>query len=284
MPTYVIVAESGADIPPHLAQRYNISIVPMHVSLGNETFEDGAISVEEALTFYDKTKQLPTTSGCTPADFAKVFDRIHQENPEALIIHLAYSAVTTISFESALTAAQGRDYVHHFDTKTVSLGQAMVVLSIAEHIAENPDIELDELKRVIAQRIAGSHLGFLPGDLSYLRAGGRLSNASFLGAQLLKVAPFVELVNGKLVATKMYRGPMLKIAQKMAEEFIRKAKFDSRYFYLLSSPGLKSDVIDAVEALMERLGVKHAGWLQPGCVVACHSGPKAFGIVGLATT
>lgn len=282
MPKYVIVAESGADIPVDLAEHYGISIVPMHVSLDEETFEDGEIPVADIFAYFDKTKVLPKTSGSTPSDFSKVFDKIHEASPEAEIIHLAYSAVTTCSYESALIAAEGRGYVHHFDTKNVSAGQGMIALSVAEHISENPDIEMEELKDVIADRITRMRMGFLPSDLRYLHAGGRLSNASFIGAQLLKAKPLIEIVDGKLVATKIYRGPMLRTAQKMIEDFLKRNELDSRYLFLLNSPGLDSSIKNTVEELVNKLGFKHTRWVQTGCVISSHGGPGAFGIAGFA--
>lgn len=49
-------------------------------------------------------------------------------------------------------------------------------------------------------------MAFLPGSLEFLRAGGRLSNAAYMGARILCIKPVVELLEGKLVATKKYRG------------------------------------------------------------------------------
>ena len=53
-------------------------------------------------------------------------------------------------------------------------------------------------------------LGFVPTDLAFLKAGGRLSNVAFLGAHLLKIKPCIEVTGGKFVATKKFRGSMLK--------------------------------------------------------------------------
>ena len=47
---------------------------------------------------------------------------------------------------------------------------------------------------------------FIPGNLDYLKAGGRVSNAAYLGATLLRLKPLIEIVDGKLLASKKYRG------------------------------------------------------------------------------
>ena len=114
MKQIVLVAETGSDINPVLAAEYNIKIVPMHVSFDHETMEDGAFPVEKIVDYYEETGKLPKTSGSTPGDFETAFDRIHAEYPDAQLLYLAYSAVTTCSMQSAVLAAEERDYAAAF--------------------------------------------------------------------------------------------------------------------------------------------------------------------------
>lgn len=122
----IIVAETGSDLTPELAAQYNIQLVPMHVSFDSETLDDGSFPVQKICDYYHETKKLPRTSGCSPEDFIQIFDEIHNSNPTAQILYLAYSAVTTCSYQSAIIAAEERDYVTAIDTKQVSVGQAAV--------------------------------------------------------------------------------------------------------------------------------------------------------------
>ena len=85
----IMMAETGADIPPELAQRYHIHIVPMHVTFGTETRDDGTFPSEEVCEFYEKTGILPKTSGSVPEDFVKAFDEVHARYPESQILYLA---------------------------------------------------------------------------------------------------------------------------------------------------------------------------------------------------
>ena len=106
MPSILLVAETGSDISPELAAQHNIHIVPMHVAFGTDPVDDGSFPAEEIRDYYLRTGKLPTTSGSTPEDFTVVFDAIHAEHPEAHILYLAYSAVTTCSYQSAVIAAE----------------------------------------------------------------------------------------------------------------------------------------------------------------------------------
>ena len=71
-----LVAESGADLSPELADEYGVSIVPMHVIFGGETKPDGSFPPEDVCSYYKKTCSIPKTSGASPEDFEAVFNRI----------------------------------------------------------------------------------------------------------------------------------------------------------------------------------------------------------------
>ena len=145
MGKYVIVVESGSDVTPELCERYGIVRVPMHVTIGDETVEDGSIDPLEIYSRCNEFGVMPKTSGCAPADFAHVYDRIHAEQPDATILHLAYSEATTCSHQSSKIAAKGRDYVFSMDTRFVSVGQSLVVVETAKYIEAHPDATVDEI-------------------------------------------------------------------------------------------------------------------------------------------
>lgn len=282
MQTRILVAETGADIPQELVQQYGLIIVPMHVSFGNKTYDDGTIPVSQIFEHYESTGELPKTSGSTPDDFTRVFDAIEREHPEAHITHLAYSAVTTCSYESALTAAEGRSKITSYDTKSVTAGQAMVVLSIAELLKANPELSNEELDEAIHDRLNRIRMAFLPGSLEFLRAGGRLSNAAYLGAHILRIKPVIEILEGKLVATKKYRGSAISAATKLMNEYPQQENLDRSQIFFIKSEGLAQSVIDMAEAAAKEQGFQSIQWISTGNVISSHAGPGAFGIVGFA--
>ena len=79
---FVIVAETGSDTPKDLAEKYGIYLVPMHVSMGTETLDDGTFPPEDICAYYDRTGTVPKTSASTPSDFDAVFDEIHEKYPD----------------------------------------------------------------------------------------------------------------------------------------------------------------------------------------------------------
>lgn len=280
MSSILLVAESGSDLTPELAKEYGVTIVPMHVSFGGETRDDGAFPVAEMFDHYKKTRNLPRTSGCTPHDFEVVFDRLQREHPGAPILHLAYSASTTCSMQSAIIAAEGRGNIVSIDTKSVTAGQSAVILCVARFLCEHPQATMDEAVAFAKEAIAKVRMGFFPGDLDYLRAGGRVSNAAYLGAKILGLHPLIEIQDGKLMSTKKYRGSMARVIRRLASEYPEEQRLDREQLYLIYGEGLEERIMREVEEIMAAKGFEHVEWVKTGCVIAAHSGPGAFGIVG----
>lgn len=279
---YVLVAESGSDIPQELAQKYGIYIVPMHVSFGMKTKDDGSFPVEELFSYYRETKKLPMTSGCTPEDFKNIFDEVHDRYPDRHILHLAYSAVTTCSFQSALIAGEGRDYVTSVDTRYVTIGQGMIVLAVADYLKEHPDCSLEEALYIVDKYCRMCRLCFFPGDLVYLKAGGRVNNAAYLGAKILSLNPLIELKEGELVATRKYRGSMKKSALKLLKDFAEEKLLGKQVIAFGFSPGLDEEIRKEITERARHMGFAQIWWFCTGCVISTHGGPGGFGICGFS--
>lgn len=282
MNNIILVAETGSDITKDIAKEMGIFLVPMHVTMGDNTYDDGTFPVEKICEYYNNTNKIPKTSGSSPQDFEKVFDDIHRLYPDKQILHLAYSAVTTCSYQSALIAAEHRDYVTSFDTKNVSVGQAAVVIQTAKYLKENPDVTMEELLKEVSRISDNTKMCFVPAELEYLRAGGRVSNAVFIGGKILRIHPSIEIENGYLVAKKKYRGKMESIIPKLIEEYSNDKNLDKKEVYLLWSIGLSEATRKLAEDKVKEMGFEKVTWMQTGCVITTHGGPGSFGIVGFS--
>ena len=283
MSSIILLAETGSDITPELAKLHNVRLVPMHVSMGDKTLDDGTFPAEDIHAYYERTGKTPTTSGSTPYDFEKVLEEIFTEDPDAQILYLAYSAVTTCSYHSCELALEDKPYaknVRLVDTKHVSVGQGAVVLATAKWLADHPEATLEEAADkalVIAQE---TKMCFIPKNLDYLRAGGRCSNAVALVGNLLNLHPCIEIIDGKLIAGKKYRGAMTKLAPVLLREFTEKHALSKEHIYFINTPYMEESIRTVLNAEAKALGYKEITWMRTGCVITCHGGPGAFGIVG----
>jgi len=282
MKKIILVAETGSDVSVELALQYGIQIVPMHVAFDSETLDDGAFPVERIREYYKETGKLPKTSGSTPEDFIKMFDEIHEKWPDAHILYLAYSAVTTCSYQSANIAAEDRDYVTAIDTKQVSVGQGAIVMTMAQILKDNPNMTLSEAVKVAEDLISKAKMCFLPDNLEFLRAGGRVSNVAFLGSRILSLHPCIEILDGKLVATKKYRGKMVKVAAQLIQEYSESYDLQKNCIWFVYTIGLSDEVRQSTEQAAKECGFEKIQWIQAGGVITTHGGPAAFGIAGFS--
>lgn len=280
MEKIILLAETGSDIPEEVAKEYGIYIVPMHVSFGEETKDDGTFPAEDICSYYETTGKLPKTSGCVPEDFEKIFDQIKRENPDGHILYMAYSAVTTCSYQSAQIVAEGMDKITSMDTKQVSAGQYAAVITMAKLLMEHPEWTVEEAAEKAKDISSRVSMCFVPDKLEFLRAGGRVSNAAALCGALLKIHPQIEILDGYLQATKKLRGSMKKIAPQLVKDYITEQHLDLEEIWLIHAPGLSEEVKKLAEKAAYDCGVKTITWVKTGGVITTHGGPGAFGVVG----
>lgn len=283
MQKIILVAETGSDIPKDLAQRQGIYLVPMHVTMGEKTLDDGAFPSEEICAHYDRTGELPKTSGSTPEDFAKIFAEIRAEHPQAEILHLAYSAATTMSYQSAKVAAKDLAGIVSLDTKHVSAGQAAIVTTLAAFLQEHPETTMDQALEKVQDLCRRARMCFVPDDLEYLRAGGRISNVVYyLGGRLLHLHPRVEVLDGKLVATKKYRGKLRKVVAELIQDYAQENRLDRACLWLLYTVGLPQEIRQLAEDTAKACGFAEIRWLKARGVITTHGGPSAIAVAGFA--
>ena len=280
MKNIYIVTETGGDLMQSDIERYGIEVVPMHVQMEGKSYNDGEFPVAEIFESYRRTKDLPKTSATSPYEYREAFDRIMAQNPDAQIIHLAYSAITTASYHNAVLASNDMDNVTHIDTKQVSGGLRAIVVKMAKFIEDNPDVTPQQLKNYGEILARKCKFAFFPGDLEYLKAGGRVSNAAYLVASMLNLKPLIEMIDGKLVGTKKYRGSNDRVFVKFLDEYLAHNSFEKDSFFMVYSPGLADTVKKQLEEVAAKYGYKEITWVLTGCVIATHAGPGAFGVGG----
>lgn len=283
MSSIILLAETGSDITPELAKEWNIRLVPMHVSLGDVTLDDGTFPAEDVHAYYERTGKTPTTSGSTPYDFEAILEEIFSADPNAQVLYLAYSAVTTCSYHSCELALEEKSYagnVRLVDTKHVSVGQGAVVLAAAKWLKAHPEATLEEAAVKAAEIGLNTRMCFVPKNLDYLRAGGRCSNAVALVGNLLNLHPCIEIIDGRLIAGKKYRGAMTKLAPVLLREFTEKHTLSKEHIYFIHTPYMDDAIRTVLDAEAAALGYREITWMKTGCVITCHGGPGAFGIVG----
>ena len=127
-------------------------------------------------------------------------------------------------------------------------GLAAIVWHAVDQLESNPYIQPEELIQEIEAIIPKSSFAFIPGSLQFLKVGGHVSNAAYFAGIFLKIKPRIELIDGKLVSPKKYRGKISNVARKLIEDYLSDYNINKEHIYLLYSIGLDEGIkLDAEE-------------------------------------
>jgi DegV family protein with EDD domain len=277
----IISTESGADLPEDLAEIHAVQVVPMHVIMDEKDYLDGSLPVTEIYDYYEQTKRIPSTTATNAHEYEEFFAKIKLDFPDCIIVHIGYTSKASSSFQNAIIAAEECEDLYLIDALNVTGGLAAIVLYAARLLEKDPMIEPSHFIEQIEAIVPKSRLAFVPGSLEFLRAGGRVSNLAYLGGALLKIKPCIELIQGKLVSTKKYRGKIDGVAEKLIREYLTQYDIDREQLYLIYSLGLDKGVMQRMDQLAEENGFKNVKWIQAGAMISTHAGPGGFGVAGL---
>lgn len=205
-PTFSVVTDSTSDISPELASEYGITVVPLTVTIADESFVDGMLSQQAFFDRMNGSQALPTTSQPSAGAFAEAYARVLETSEHVISIHISSRLSGTIG--AAHTAAEqfpGR--VHVFDSLNLSWGCAWQVVAAARCAAEGIDPER-ALERIADVRERVRLIVGLDG-LENLAKGGRIGRVgAFLGS----------LLNLKVTLTVGPDGAFLPVARSRGEK------------------------------------------------------------------
>ncbi|MCX6055897.1 MAG: DegV family protein [Chloroflexi bacterium] len=193
-----VITDTDSNIPPELAKALHISLVPITIQFGEESFADNIeIKNPELFERIDRLGKLPTTAAPSPAAFSKAFQTAFDDGAESILCICVGSKVSR-TYESALVAVEEfpEKKITVIDSTFVSMGQGFMVISAAEALASGATHE--EAVAAATALIPRMHLYASLSTLKYLALGGRVSNLAASMASMLSIRPILTMKDGKL--------------------------------------------------------------------------------------
>ena len=259
MPNYIIATSSTSDLTRDYLEQHNIPFISYSYTIGDKLYEDDCREESRAAVYQGMRNNgdLLKTSMINEYIYCDFFDSLLDSGKD--VIFLDMSKKMSVSYEKALLGAQMSREKHPerkiyvMDTLCISGGLGLLVESMVERMEAGMDYDEvirwgEEHKLKIAHR-------FTVDDLNYLKAGGRVSNASALVGSLLSVKPVLYVPDGgTLDVAKKVRGRKAALA-----EILRGIKDDAEH------------VRDEVRAAFPDMGEITISNL--GVVIGAHCGP-----------
>jgi len=193
-----IVTDSLSDITSDIAQGLGLTVVPLTVSFGQESFLDRVtITTDEFYYKLTHDPTWPTTTQPPPGDFLNVYNKLAEETDEILVITL--SSKLSGTYESALNAkslVEKECRIEVIDSLTVAMGLGLIVIAAAK--VAQAGANLDELVDLVRRAMPRSHLVAYFDTLKYLAKGGRIGKAQGLLGAMLSIKPILTVKDGEM--------------------------------------------------------------------------------------
>lgn len=278
-----VISDSTCDLSQELLERYDIEIVPLHILLGEEEFEDGrSITPDEIYAWSDKNDATPKTSAAGIEQVIEVYRPYIAEGREIVVFSISSDMSTTYNvMRMAAAELEAEDKIHVIDSANLSTGIGLQVVEAAILAKEGKSAE--EIVLHIQNMIPNVRASFVVDTLTYLHRGGRCSGVAALAGGMLKLHPKIVVEGGKMKPAEKFRGKMSKVIldyAKSMEEDLKSAE-PSRVF--ITHSGSDPEIIEAVRTYLEGLGVFEEILItRAGCVVSSHCGPGTLGVLFVA--
>jgi DegV family protein with EDD domain len=196
--TVKIVTDSVSDISPSIAADLGITVVPLQVIFGSQTYRDGVdLSTDEFYARLDGLTSLPTTSTPPPQVFTECYDCLGDEADGILVITIGGKLSAT--GQSALRAIAGmrkKCRVEVVVSELAMMAEGLLVVAAARAAREGAS--LDELVEMTRRNINRAAIRLAFDTLKYLERGGRIGKAQALIGSMLGVNPILGIKDGEV--------------------------------------------------------------------------------------
>ena len=230
-----IVTDSTADLTEEEVKQFEISIVPMNISIDDENYIDGVtITKDEFKQKMIESAELPKTAQPSIGRFVEVYDELGKNGDSVISIQMMRSISGTVD-----AARQGADItetnVTVVDSDFTSRSMGMIVKEAAKAAQEGKSVE--EILEIVEDAKKRTTLYLTVVNLDNLIKGGRISQLMGMFSNLLNIKLFLQVINGKIEIIQKGRG--LKSLQK---------KYDDIFEQMKSAPNG-----------IQEIGIMHAG-------------------------
>ena len=206
MSRVAIVTDSASDMDPARAASLGISIVPLLVSFGNDTFSAGVDMSREDFWARVTAPNAPiaTTAACSPGTFQIAYQKAFDEGAGAVVsVHVADALSGTIKAAQVAKQALADREIHIVDSQSASMGEGMLAELGVE--MSNAGARGNEITTAIERRRPDLQVYLALETLEYLKRGGRISGAQAAIGTLLSVKPIIEIKYSRVETTERVR-------------------------------------------------------------------------------
>lgn len=272
--TIRILTDSTCDVPPDVAEKFGIKVVPVYINIGDHSYLDGVdLSRREFFINLPDYDSFPTTAAPASGSFTAAYQELVEEGATDIIsLHIAANLSNT--YNAARLGAEDVEgaNVTLWDTKQITMGSGLQVMAAAE--AASTGSSVAEIVAMLAQKRAKTRIYAILDTLEFLRRSGRVSWAQFGLGTLLRIKPVLEVYESDVIMNERVR--TLKRATKRLLELVDLQKPFERIAVL------HANNLEAAQQLQEQAAYlfppdQEVIFMEITPAIGSHIGPGAVG-------
>ena len=278
-----IISDSTCDLSPELIAKYDIDILPLHILLGEDEYEDGRnITPQQIYDWSDAHKTTPKTSAPSLAEAIELFRPYIEEKREIVCFSISGSMSTSGNvMRLAAEELEASDLVTVIDSANLSTGIGLLVIEAA--IMAEKGQSAAEIAATIESLKPNVRASFVVDTLTYLYRGGRCNAVSAMAGGVLRLHPKIVVENGAMDASKKYRGKINSVIMSYVKDMEEDLKSARPERVFITHSGCDRDTVNAVRSYLESFGIFHEILeTRAGGVVSSHCGPGTLGVLFIA--
>lgn len=273
-----IITDSTCDLSPELVKSLDLEIIPLNVTIGDETYRDLVeLTTEDLYKKVDETGVMPKTAAVSPALLEDVFKKYVDLGYD--VIFTGIGSKFSVTFNNAVIASQDMPNVYCIDSANLSSGTGLIILKIGKLISEGKSAS--EIKEYVeANVVPNVRSAFAINTFEYLHKGGRCTGITKLLGTMLKIKPIIEVRDGEMHVAKKPLGKMKKAIKIILEDVVEHAdSVDTDCIMCTHSLNdeMADYIIPKIKAALPSVEAVHN--TKAGCVISSHCGQGTIGIL-----
>ena len=276
------MTDSSAQLTPEEIEKYDITVVPLSVTVGGNTYLDGIeISRQEFVKKMSESAELPKTSQPSIGRLVDTINDLTSDGSEVIGIFLAKVLSGTIDAARQAVKLTGKsDQVHIVDSELTDRAEGLQVLEAARDAEKGKSISeiMDHLEKIKKTQ----RLRLMIVNLENVIKGGRLGPISGKIANMLNIRIELQMPNGELKVAKKGRGKkfMMAFDQRVLDDIeANKEKIKEVGISYVSLDGVPQKLLDFAQKIKDINSKIDVLVRETSPIIATHAGMDAYAIL-----
>ena len=275
-----VVTDSTCDLPEELVDRYQIHMLPLNISFGqNQYLDKVTLHPAQFYSLLDESSDYPKSAQINENTFINLYSHLASHYESVIAIHLSDKLSGTYFSSSKAAEKISREMgkqITVIDSRNLSGSLGLIVLKAAKAIEEG--LSHDEVVALTQKWIKNVRILVSVRTLKYLVRGGRVSRVKGWIARILNINPIVSLDNeGKSILFD--KAFSQKANMKKVMKHIREGCSGKKIWNYIVLHANNSEAADWYSIQMEKLtSMKPVSVVNISPVVGVHAGTGAASV------